>query len=374
MNDSGHGVITAIYDTVDANPLPAANPARLAHRRVEAAPDASDDTEAAWAPMLHSLCTVLSSSGARLDLERPALRARAQEASVDASDGGLGASGHFIDESDGDSQTLAMVGHLPCRADIGHVLRLTLPLEDGARLRLLVARRKGGAPFEAREQAFAEQIVRHIERARQLGSSSRDPGPLRLRELEARGVPALLVDVQARLVALNPSAQTFVADAGFRWCSGKAIAFEQEAGSEAFGAIVRESLRVDGRRLFLSRGGGSGIEHTAFVVSPLPASPPLRDAAVPQPPARGLALVTIVRRDRPLVLAADWLHELFGLTPMESRIAASIASGCSPELTAKHCGLAIGTVRWHLKRVFAKTSCAGQTELVALLQALAHTL
>ena len=277
MNDSGHGVITAIYDTVDANPLPVSSPARLAHRRVEAAPHATDDTEAAWAPVLHSLCTVLSSSGARLDLERPALCARAQEASVDASDGGLGHSGHFIDESDGESRTLAAVGDLPCRADleadIGHVLRLTLPLVDGARLRLLVARQKGGAPFEAREQAFAEQVVRHIERARQFGSSSHDPGALRLRELEARGVPALLVDVQARLVALNPSAQTFVADAGFRWFPGKAIAFEQEAGSEAFGAIVRESLRMGGRRLFLRPGGGGGIEQIALVVAPLPASP-----------------------------------------------------------------------------------------------------
>ena len=84
--------------------------------------------------------------------------------------------------------------------------------------------------------------------------------------------------------------------------------------------------------------------------------------------------MTVARRDRPGTLVAGQLRELFGLTPAESRIAASIASGCSPELTAERYALAIGTVRWHMKRMFAKTSCAGQTELVAQLQALAHTL
>ena len=32
----------------------------------------------------------------------------------------------------------------------------------------------------------------------------------------------------------------------------------------------------------------------------------------------------------------------------------------------------ISTVRWHLKRIFSKTGVAGQTELAALLQSLAH--
>ena len=163
-----------------------------------------------------------------LDLERPALCARAQEASVDASDGGLGHSGHFIDESDGESRTLAAVGDLPCRADleadIGHVLRLTLPLVDGARLRLLVARQKGGAPFEAREQAFAEQVVRHIERARQFGSSSHDPGPCVCARLEARG--ALPCSWTFRR-GLSRSISDLRCRRRLPMAPGKAIAFEQ---------------------------------------------------------------------------------------------------------------------------------------------------
>lgn len=284
----------------------------------------------------------------------------------------------FDESSDAASETLAAVGQVPPGADAcanpGHVMRLTLPLEEGARLRLYVARDVSDAPFQTRELAFAEHICRHIERACQLGFLRQDPGRLRLGELEARGVPALLVDAQARLVALNRGAHIFMADAGLRCTPGKGVDFEHETDCEAFDATVRDALRVGGRRVFVPRGGRTDIQMAALIVAPAPTRMLLDGEGAARAPGRGLALVTVARRDRPGTLVAGQLRELFGLTPAESRIAASIASGCSPELTAERYALAIGTVRWHMKRIFAKTSCAGQTELVEQLQALAHTL
>ena len=68
----------------------------------------------------------------------------------------------FDESSDAASETLAAVGQVPPGADAcanpGHVMRLTLPLEEGARLRLYVARDVSDAPFQTRELAFAEHI------------------------------------------------------------------------------------------------------------------------------------------------------------------------------------------------------------------------
>lgn len=49
-----------------------------------------------------------------------------------------------------------------------------------------------------------------------------------------------------------------------------------------------------------------------------------------------------------------------------------ISTGQSPDRAATALEVSVSTVRWHLKRIFAKTGTAGQPELTALLQSLAH--
>ena len=64
------------------------------------------------------------------------------------------------------------------------------------------------------------------------------------------------------------------------------------------------------------------------------------------------------------------LRELFGLTPVESRVASIISTGASPEDVAEKIGIAFETVRNHLKAVFAKTGTHRQSELANLLSQL----
>jgi DNA-binding CsgD family transcriptional regulator len=64
------------------------------------------------------------------------------------------------------------------------------------------------------------------------------------------------------------------------------------------------------------------------------------------------------------------LAHLFGLTRAEAKLAAIIATGCSPEQAAEKLGIARETARNQLKAVFAKTGTHRQGELIALLSRL----
>jgi len=60
------------------------------------------------------------------------------------------------------------------------------------------------------------------------------------------------------------------------------------------------------------------------------------------------------------------LAERFGLTPAEVRLASVIAAGGRLGDYAAQQGVSLGTVRTHLKAVFAKTGVHRQSELVRL--------
>ncbi len=59
-------------------------------------------------------------------------------------------------------------------------------------------------------------------------------------------------------------------------------------------------------------------------------------------------------------LSTDWK-----LTPTEARVTLSLAEGRSPKAVADELNITVGTVRVHLKQVYAKTETAGQRELVS---------
>jgi len=61
------------------------------------------------------------------------------------------------------------------------------------------------------------------------------------------------------------------------------------------------------------------------------------------------------------------VRDLFGLTLGEARVAALVGSGAPPAAAAEKLGIAEGTARVVLKRVFSKIGISRQSELSALL-------
>lgn len=62
----------------------------------------------------------------------------------------------------------------------------------------------------------------------------------------------------------------------------------------------------------------------------------------------------------------ELLQRLFELTPTEARVAVRVASGERPSEVGAVLGMAVATVRTHLKKVFDKTSTTGQAQVVRL--------
>lgn len=119
------------------------------------------------------------------------------------------------------------------------------------------------------------------------------------------------------------------------------------------------------------------------ITSPLPpivvsrrTKPPLVIRLLPIPDAArspflgACALLVISDLGQPSAAPADLLARTFGLSRAETRLAALIATGVSPEQAADQLGLARETVRNQLKAIFVKTKTHRQSELVALLSRL----
>lgn len=69
----------------------------------------------------------------------------------------------------------------------------------------------------------------------------------------------------------------------------------------------------------------------------------------------------------PLTIEEEFCHDIFGLTPAEARLAATIAQGRDLRNYAKTSGVSIETARTRLKAVFAKTDTRRQAELAVLI-------
>lgn len=80
-----------------------------------------------------------------------------------------------------------------------------------------------------------------------------------------------------------------------------------------------------------------------------------------------LALLIVTPVTHGSVAQPDIIQGLFDLTPAEARVARSIASGSTPEMTALGQGVSVETVRKQLAAVLAKTGLRRQASLVGLL-------
>ena len=87
-------------------------------------------------------------------------------------------------------------------------------------------------------------------------------------------------------------------------------------------------------------------------------------------PQRAVAAVFVADAALPTRLPSDALALLYDLTPAETRVLELVAAGRSPAEVSAQLGVAPSTVKTHLLRVFDKTGCSRQAELVRLAAAL----
>lgn len=255
--------------------------------------------------------------------------------------------------------------------DVHHGAATWFHATDGMTVRLSLTRDAARGPFRSADIERLDHLVPHLAQAVRLAHAFPDPLGDRLDACEAIGVAALIVDAELQVQQCN--------DAALRVLQGSpALAPRTDALTPADEA-ARASLAE-----LVAQVTNAGGQHQLRLADPDDRAPPL-SLLLTRAPSRvpvlagdersrdERVLVTVVRRDGPDRLSRELLHALYQLTPAETQLARLIASGYSPDQAAKSLEVRISTVRWHLKRIFAKTGVAGQTELATLIQSLAHT-
>lgn len=79
-----------------------------------------------------------------------------------------------------------------------------------------------------------------------------------------------------------------------------------------------------------------------------------------------LALVT--DPERQVRSAEHRLRRHYRLTPAETSLALAVAAGTTLREYAERRGVSVGTVRFQMKQVLAKTECRRQSDLVRLVE------
>jgi DNA-binding CsgD family transcriptional regulator len=127
--------------------------------------------------------------------------------------------------------------------------------------------------------------------------------------------------------------------------------------------------------------GASHAEAGLRLRLPRPSSRPALMASVPPIWRLGIgaggaacAAVVINEQELPSAVDREAFAEAFRLTRREAQVAALIGEGESIERIGATLGLGPGTVRNHLKRIFAKTDAHSQSALVARVRGFAGPL
>jgi DNA-binding CsgD family transcriptional regulator len=244
----------------------------------------------------------------------------------------------------------------------GYFWHANLPLTLGHDefVELSLKRLHQAGPYQREEATLLDAVVPDLLVAARLAKYTLDA--------EARGMARLLTQQGAPVFELDS------------W--GRALS--RHPAAEADPALP---LRVIGRRLVAGhRAAQPALDRAIARVLAGPSATALVPLTGPQGRRCFLQILPVPGRARDIFLSAAALAVLidggapprirldaaavaqaFALTDREAAVTCLIAEGATLAEVARHLGMQIGTVRVHLRSVFAKTGTNRQAELVALL-------
>ena len=221
------------------------------------------------------------------------------------------------------------------RIEAGPYQRADADALDAVLPDLLVAARLAKYTLDAEARGMARLLEQRGARVFELDAWTRVLS--RHAEIEADGACPLRV-IGRRLVATDPAAQP---------------ALDR--------AIARVLVRPGTNALVPLTGPQGG----RFFLQILPVPGRARDIFL-----SAAALAVLIDGDEPqpcIRLDAATVAHAFALTDREAAVTCLLAEGAALAEVARHLGMQVGTVRVHLRNIFAKTGTNRQAELVALL-------
>lgn len=180
--------------------------------------------------------------------------------------------------------------------------------------------------------------------------------------LESNEVAACVVDREARIVAINGSAQAHLGIEIRDWCGR--IEAQDRGVNEKLQKLIKGALR-----------GGKLQDPSPVVIERFDRRPLLIDAlSFPtlERSFQAYVLLLITDLDATEISNSERLQHIFGLTRAEAALARRLAAGNTLSEAADDLRIVKETGRSHLKSIYLKTNTNRQSELVQLFQVALH--
>jgi DNA-binding CsgD family transcriptional regulator len=260
--------------------------------------------------------------------------------------------------------------HTFCKAlGMGYDVLVPLVKDEHSMAQFSVGRSARDKNFDDADIRLLRRLIPHLQRAMRIdltlaASKARLDGFAAL--LDGLATAALLLDSQARPLYANTAADRLLGrNDGLGVCRGQ-IAVTPPNSPAAFARVLDEAARrvPDGRAApAFPLARPSGRRPYTALAAPFPRDSE-RAAWSGELPVVMLFISDPEATPRP---QAELLRVLYGLTPMESRLAVLLAEGRELREAAEALRVSPNTAKTHLKEVFAKTGARRQAELVRLL-------
>lgn len=250
-------------------------------------------------------------------------------------------------------------------ARLGRFVSVRLPFSESEALALVLHRDfHDHEDFNRREERFALELMPHLRQAVQLSMTLHDASrhACDLREtVNSMRCGLILCHADSTVSWMNCAAERMLAERRALWVHNEKLttAAAQET-TTLRRSIFAMALEGDdsAEPEYLALGGQSGKSAVHVKMRRIEQSSDcMRD------PRPRVLLMLSDPNDVP-ALPAEVLRRLFGLSPAESRLAAALCSGATLNEYAQEHQVSVGTARYQLKQVMAKTQVSRQAELI----------
>jgi DNA-binding CsgD family transcriptional regulator len=262
--------------------------------------------------------------------------------------------------------------------DMQYAAGLKIPLGNLPAAFISSQRPKSKGPFLDREGLVLETLLPHLQRALTLylQFSQMQASVLGLESaLDAFEHAVFGLDRQGRVVLSNRHAEALArSGACIRVTNGRLTATDP-AQNTRFESLLSEA--IDAANGIGLSSGGAMLLHDHSVANSI--ANPLRVTVTPlrvASPGSAVQLAVLVFLSDPAVRPQSrtaTLRSLYGLTPVEARVAELLLEGLDVRAVSEALGMTLETTRFRVKQVLAKTGAGRQSELIRLLLSLPGT-
>lgn len=250
------------------------------------------------------------------------------------------------------------------RHDLAFICLSPLLRQDGLLVGLALMRSEAQGNVTADQRRAFSAVVPHVRAAVRTQMAIDGRGlSLATSVLDALSNAIFVCDGDRRVLTLSPAAEAMAATGQTlrlvrgMLCGARDVDTPTLRAAIAAAAASTGALRAPPRPVVLR--DAKGDRPTLAEVCAAPGHYALRYGAA--------ALVVLRPPGQDEARLVDMTRTLFQLTRAEARVAASLASGMGPQAIAEATGVAVGTIRTHVRRIFEKCGVRTQIELLALL-------